>query len=243
MRYKMIFSYDGTLFNGYQIQPNKRTVQEELEKAATFINAKKKTSIIASGRTDKGVHAEGQVAHFDLDIIITDYKLKRAFNSLLPKDIHVIEVLKVSPDFHARFMTTSKKYVYKMNIGEYNPLERNYVYQYNKKIDIESMKKAIILFEGKHDFRAFVSSEDKRQNTIRTIIKTNINVQNEYITFEFVADGFMKYQVRNMVGLLIEIGSGKKHIKDVSRILLRKDRKESIKTAPAEGLYLKKVNY
>lgn len=243
MRYKMIFSYDGTLFSGYQIQPKKRTIQEELEKAATYINAKKKTPITASGRTDKGVHAMNQVAHFDLDITITDYKLKRAFNSLLPNDIHVIDVEKVASDFHARYMVTSKEYIYTMNIGEYNPVERNYVYQYNRKIDTEKMKRAIKKFEGTHDFRAFVSSEDKRENTTRTVIEANIIIEKNIIKFRFIANGFMKYQVRNMVGLLLEIGENKKDTEYVEALLLRKDRKIAIKTAPPEGLCLIAVNY
>lgn len=243
MRYKMIFSYDGTLFSGYQVQPKKRTVQEELEKAATYINAKKNTSIISSGRTDKGVHAKNQVAHFDLDITITDYKLKRAFNSLLPEDIHVIYVEKVSPSFHARYMATSKEYVYTMNIGEYNPIERNYIYQYNREIDIDKMKEAISFFQGTHDFRAFISSEDKRENTTRKITVADIIVNNNIIKFKFIANGFMKYQVRNMVGVLLEIGENKKNIEDIKKLLLRKDRKIAIKTAPPEGLCLMAVNY
>ncbi|MCI8568294.1 MAG: tRNA pseudouridine(38-40) synthase TruA [Bacilli bacterium] len=243
MRYKMIFSYDGTLFSGYQVQPKKRTVQEELEKAATYINAKKNTSIISSGRTDKGVHAKNQVAHFDLDITITDYKLKRAFNSLLPEDIHVIYVEKVSPSFHARYMAASKEYVYTMNIGEYNPIERNYIYQYNREIDIDKMKEAISFFQGTHDFRAFISSEDKRENTTRKITVADIIVNNNIIKFKFIANGFMKYQVRNMVGVLLEIGENKKNIEDIKKLLLRKDRKIAIKTAPPEGLCLMAVNY
>lgn len=243
MRYKVTFSYDGTLFSGYQVQPEKRTIQEELEKALTFINAKKKTTITSSGRTDKGVHAIKQVAHFDLEITITDYKLKRALNSLLPNDIHVINVEKVSTDFHARYMATSKEYMYTMNIGEYNPLERNYVYQYNRQIDIDKMKKAIKYFEGEHNFRAFISSEDKRENTTRTITSASIITDSDKIKFIFKANGFMKYQVRNMVGLLIEIGENRKNIEDVTRLLQKNTRNEAIRTAPAEGLCLMKVEY
>lgn len=120
---------------------------------------------------------------------------------------------------------------------------RNYIYQYGKELDIEKMKKAIHFFEGTHDFTSFVSSEDKREDKIRTIYKTNIKKQKEIITIVFQADGFMKYQVRNMVGLLIEIGSGKRKIQDVEKIILKKNRNSSIKIAPAEGLYLRKVWY
>ncbi|MDD6224134.1 MAG: tRNA pseudouridine(38-40) synthase TruA [bacterium] len=243
MRYKIIFSYDGTNFNGYQIQPNLRTVQKELQKAVSYLNQQTDTSVQSSGRTDKGVHALGQVAHFDLDVEISIEKIKRGLNSNLPKDIHIICVKKVSKNFHARFKAKKKEYTYKINIGEYDPLERNYIYQYNRPLDVAKMKEAIKYFEGTHDFTSFVSSEDIRENKVRTIFKTNIQKKNNIIEINFQSDGFMKYQVRNMVGLLIYIGCGKKEASDVQKMLTAKDRTQSVKTAPPEGLYLKKVWY
>ena len=243
MRYRIDFSYDGTKFNGYQLQPNLRTVQGELEKAVSYLNKQTYTSVQSSGRTDKGVHAVGQVAHFDLDIDNTLDKIKRGLNSNLPADIHIIEVKRVSDSFHARFSAKKKEYVYKINVGEYNPMERNYVYQYNKVLDVAKMKEAIKYFEGTHDFTSFVSSEDERENKVRTIIKTDIKKKQDIIEISFQADGFMKYQVRNMVGLLIAVGSGKKEVADVKRIINAKDRSKSVKTASAEGLYLRKVWY
>lgn len=243
MRYKIEFSYDGTNFNGYQVQPNLRTVQGELEKAVSYLNRQTPTGVQSSGRTDKGVHAINQVAHFDLAVDIPIDKIKRGLNSNLPEDIHINCVKKVSSNFHARFSSKKKEYIYKINIGEYNPLTRNYIYQYNRNLDIDKMNKAIHYFEGVHDFTSFVSSEDERENKVRTIIKTNIKLKNNIVEISFQADGFMKYQVRNMVGLLLYIGSGRKEPKDVVRILDAKDRTKSVKTAPAEGLYLKKVWY
>lgn len=243
MRYRIDFSYDGTKFNGYQMQPNLRTVQEDLEKAVSYLNKQTYTSVQSSGRTDKGVHALNQVAHFDLMIDTTLDKIKRGLNSNLPEDIHVIKVTKVSSNFHARFSAKKKEYIYKINIGEYNPIMRNYIYQYNRPLDTEKMKEAIKCFEGNHDFTSFVSSEDTRENKIRTIFKTNIKEKNNIIEISFQADGFMKYQIRNMVGLLLYVGSGKKEVADVINILAAKDRTKSVKTAPAEGLYLKKVWY
>jgi len=243
MRYKIEFSYDGTNFNGYQLQPNLRTVQGELEKAVSYLNRQTYTSVQSSGRTDKGVHAFGQVAHFDLEIDTTLDKIKRGLNSNLPEDIHVIKVNKVHEDFHARFSAKKKEYVYKINVGEYDPMMRNYVYQYNGELDIDKMKDAIKYFEGEHDFTSFVSSEDIRENKIRTIIKTDINKKKDIIEIVFQADGFMKYQVRNMVGLLLYVGSGRKKVEDVSKIIEARDRTKSVKTAPAEGLYLRKVWY
>lgn len=243
MRYKITFSYDGSNFHGYQIQPGLRTIQKELEKAVSYLNKQKPTSVQSSGRTDGGVHAIEQVAHFDLDIEIPEYKIRLGLNSLLPPDIHIIKATKVSDSFHARFSVKKKEYIYKMNLGEYNPMMRNYIYQYGKELNIEKMMQAIKFFEGTHDFTSFVSSEDKREDKIRTIYKTDIKKQKDLVTIMFQADGFMKYQVRNMVGLLIEIGNGKRNIEDVEKIILKKNRNSSIKIAPAEGLYLRKVWY
>lgn len=243
MRYRINFSYDGTNFHGYQLQPNLRTVQQCLEKAVSYLNRQTYTSVQSSGRTDKGVHALNQVAHFDLEIDTTLDKIKRGLNSNLPEDIHVIKVSKVSDDFHARFSAKKKEYVYRINVGEYNPMERNYVYQYNRQLDTNLMKEAIKYFEGTHDFTSFVSSEDERENKVRTIIKTDIKEKKDVIEISFQADGFMKYQVRNMVGLLIAIGNHKKEVSDVEKIIKAKDRTKSVKTAAAEGLYLKKVWY
>ena len=123
MRYLIRFSYDGTNFYGYEKQPDKRSVEEELEKAVNYINNKKETKVTASGRTDKGVHALDQTASFTLDVNITLYKLKCALNSLLPKDMHVHKVEIVNDDFHPRYMVKNKIYMYVINMGEYNPLE------------------------------------------------------------------------------------------------------------------------
>lgn len=243
MRYKITFSYDGTNFSGYQIQPGLRTVQGELEKAVSYLNKQTATSVTASGRTDKGVHALGQVAHFDLNINNTLYKIKRGLNSNLPDDIHIINVEEVNNDFHARFSVKKKEYVYKINVGEYDPINRNYIYQYNKELDIESMNQAIKYFLGTHDFTSFVPTEDLKDDPIRTIYKTNIKRNKDIIAISFIADGFMKYQVRNMIGLLLSIGEGKKKISDVEKIINNKNRSQKFKTAPSCGLYLKKVWY
>ena len=136
MRYLITVSYDGTDFSGYQKQPKMRTVQGEIEKALKEISGGKKIDIHASGRTDAGVHAMAQKIHFDLDMNITLEKLAKGLNSLLPKDIFVRKVEEVSSDFHARFSAIGKEYIYILNMGEYNPLERNYVYQHNNKLDV-----------------------------------------------------------------------------------------------------------
>ena len=133
MRYLMSFSYDGSNFKGYQKQPKVRTVQGEIEKALKQINNNNKVDIHSSGRTDAGVHALNQTAHFDLEMEITEEKLRHGLNSLLPEDVYIKKISKVDDDFHARFNSIGKEYIYIINLGEYNPIERNYVYQYNKK--------------------------------------------------------------------------------------------------------------
>ena len=243
MRFLITFSYDGTNFNGYQRQDGLRTVQEEMEKALKGINNGIDVTLNSSGRTDKGVHALCQKAHADIDVIITPYKLMRAMNSNLPSDIHVIKTEVVSDDFHARYMVKEKEYQYKLNMGEYNPIERNYVYQYCKKLDVKKIQDAIKLFLGTHDFKSFTPTKDKRENYVRTINYVNIKEDNDILTFTFRGNGFIKYQIRNMVGYLIRVGEGKKNGADIPKILESHDRRMASITAHPEGLYLTKVSY
>lgn len=244
MRFLLKISYDGSNYCGYQSQPNLPTVQKYLEEALTKINDGKKTMIYATGRTDKGVHALCQYAHADLDVNITEKKLKRAMNSNLPADIHVIETKQVEDTFHARYNVLTKEYRYYINLGEYNPLERNYIFQYNYNLDINKMKEGIKYYIGTHDYRAFVTENKEKENCIRTIYEASIKkLENDKLEIKFIGNGFLRYQVRNMVGLLIKVGENKINPEDIEKILLSKDRTKSGKTAPAEGLYLANVTY
>lgn len=242
MRYLMTFSYNGSKYNGYQRQPGQRTIQEEIEKALTFINRGEFVEIFASGRTDKKVHALGQTAHFDLDIDISLEKLKRAINSNVTNDIHVIKVEQVSDDFHARYHAKSKKYVYRLNMGEFNPLEKEFVYQWCKKLDVELMKQGIKYFVGNHDFRLFVGGDTKKKDYRRTIFNAYITQEENLISFTFVGDGFMQYQIRNMVGTLMKIGQKKVAPEKIKDMLEGKD-KSLIYCADGRGLALVEVKY
>jgi len=242
LRYLIHFSYDGSDFYGYQKQPGMRTIEGEFEKALYSINNHKITKIFSSGRTDSLVHALSQTAHFDLEINITLYKLKCALNSLLPSDIHVFLVETVDNEFHSRYMATEKTYKYIINCGEYNPLYRKYQYQYNRKLNIEKMKLAIKDFIGTHNFKNFVSEECVKKNYMRCITKASINMKDDIIEINFTGNGFMKYQVRNMVGVLIKIGELKLKESAVSDLLLNR-KSNHVFTAPAQGLYLVCVNY
>lgn len=249
MRYFITFSYDGSEFYGYQKQPQKRTVQGELEKVLKQINNNIDTEVHASGRTDAKVHALNQKAHFDMEIEITEEKLQKGLNSLLPNDIYIKKVEKVADDFHARFNAIGKEYIYMINMGEYNPLERNYVYQHNRKLDVSEMQRALKYIEGTHSFKSFTKIDEEKQdkdNYVRTLSQTNIERDLKDVnklTIVFIGTGFMRYMVRNIVGTLIEIGEGKKKSEEIIEILKQEDRTKAGKTANPEGLYLKNVFY
>ena len=242
----MTFSYDGSDFKGYQKQPRCRTVQGELEKVLKKINGDKEVSVTASGRTDAGVHAISQKAHFDLKEEMEPADVMKSMNSMLPDDIYIKNIEHVSDNFHARFNAIGKEYIYQINMGEYNPLERKYVYQYNKKLDVVEMQRAMKYLEGTHSFKAFVWADDVRDDYVRTLSQTNIirDLKDvSKITLVFIGDGFMRYMVRNMVGTLIEIGEGKRRSEEIIDIISSEDRTRAGKTAAARGLFLRNVFY
>lgn len=242
-RYLIDFSYSGANFSGYQKQPGKRTVQDEIEKVLSSINNNNSVKLTSSGRTDALVNAIHQKAHFDLDKEIGAYKLNGALNSYLPDDIYVNSVTKVDNLFHARYMVKSKTYEYLINTGDYNPLLRTHVYQYCKPLNIRKMKKAVKYFIGKHDFTTFVSAEDKKEDKVREIYDASVDEKEGIIKITFKGSGFLKYQVRNMVGTLIKIGEEKVLPDIILSLLEKKDRKCAFLCAPAQGLTLTDVKY
>ena len=246
MRYFMTFSYDGSGFKGYQKQPKERTVQGEIEKALTKINSNNYVHIHSSGRTDAGVHAYNQKAHFDLEMETDVSKLKHSLNSILPSDIYIRGITSVPDDFHARFNVKAKEYIYKINLGSYNPIDRKYIFQYNKRLDIPEMERTLKYLEGTHNFKSFTKNDPEKENFVRTIIQANLirdskNVN--MITLSFLGTGFLRYMVRNIVGLLIEVGEGKIRSEQVIDLIDKEDRKELGICAPACGLYLNDVYY
>ena len=246
MKYLMTFSYDGTNFFGYQKQPRERTIQKVIEDVLKEINGGKMVNLCASGRTDAGVHALNQKAHFEMDVKITPEKLYKGINSLLPPDIYVKKVEEVNDEFHARFNAIGKEYIYKINMGEYNPIERDYVFQYCRRLDLVALERGLKYFEGEHNFKSFTKTNEEITDYVRKISQTSIIRDNKdlnKITLSFVGTGFMRYMVRNMVGLLIEIGEGKRQPEDIIEILKQENRTLAGKTAPACGLYLKNVFY
>ncbi len=242
MRYKCICSYDGALFHGFQVQDNLRTVQSEIENVLKEV-LKVDTTIYGSGRTDALVHAKGQVFHFDSEIDMTELQMQKAINSLLPADIYILKVEKVSDEFHSRFNAISKEYHYVIGLEEYNPFKRNYVcYPMYRNIDYKKMEEASKIFIGEHDFKSF-SKLGKNENTVRKIYSIEFCYCESELTIKIIGNGFLHNMVRIIVGMLLEVGKGKITKDYLINALDKKDRKYCPKVAPAEGLYLFKVNY
>lgn len=243
MRYKVVVSYDGTNFHGWQRQRNDRTVQEEIEKCISKIN-KETTTIYGSGRTDASVHAVGQVFHFDSRQKMNQENWYRAINSLLPKDIIVLNVEKVESDFHARYDAKSKEYRYFINIGKYDIFKRNYYFQTEKSLDVDKMIKAANVFVGTHDFSSFnATSYEEVKNQIRTLESLNFLLEDDILEITLRGTGFLRYMVRMIVGVLYEIGKGNLEIEDVQELLDKKQKGIVTYRMPGHGLYLYSVDY
>jgi len=243
-RYKSIISYDGSGFSGYQVQPNKRTVQSDLEAVLAKMHKGEHITVSASGRTDAGVHAKGQVIHFDSPLPISEQKWELALNSLLPEDISVLSVIKVDSLFHARFDAIGKEYRYVLQLSKKrDPFQRNFSFLYPYDLNIEAMKEASRFFIGTHDFTSFCSAKTEVKDKIRTIETIDFLLEDNFLTLRFVGNGFLYNMVRILTGTLLEVGSGKQRPEEMADILVKKDRRFAGKTAPAQGLYLWKVFY
>lgn len=244
-RYKIVFSYDGTNFFGYAKQVNKRTVEEEIEKALSVI-FKSNIKIYASGRTDKHVHALNQVADFVLDHkLVNKDKTLISLNKLLPNDIHIKSLTKVDINFSSRFDAKAKVYEYIINNKEYDPLKRDYELFDSRVKNIYLLKELSTLFIGTHNFQNFTSKETDEDNFIRTIydisFKYKRNEGRIYILFK--GNGFMRYEIRKIVGTLIEASLLKISESEIKYYLNSSNRSIINYTADPKGLYLKKVIY
>lgn len=240
MRYLIKMQYDGSKFFGFQRQNDKVTVQGELEKALTIIN---KSSVIikGAGRTDVGVHAYGQCAHFDLDMNIPNDRLLTAINSIVHPYINIVSCETVDKDFHARFSVDEKEYIYKIWTGDYNPCLSDYYLMYEYKLDIRKLKECSKLFLGVHDFHNFVSGE--RENYEAIIKSIKVKKEKDFVTITFVGKSFYRYMVRNLVGAMLDYNEGKCDLDLIKHMLNKKDFNYQMRTAPANGLYLRGVKY
>lgn len=240
----MVFEYDGKNFAGLQVQNGKRTVQGEIENVLKYL-FKTPIHLEASGRTDSGVHAIAQVAHFDCDYKKDEFSLLRSINSFLPEDIMVKEIKKVDSDFHARFNAKKKTYMYKFYISpNERPLLKDRSLRVNTGLDVEKMKNACSEFIGIKDFKSFCSKKSGKTDFVRTVFDCHIEelCDNEYALF-ISGNGFLYNMVRIIMGTLIKVGEGRLKKEDISKIFEGKARSFAGKTVPPYALYLKSVEY
>lgn len=240
MRYLITISYDGSKYYGFQRLNNKKSVQSELERALSKIN-KGEVLVKGAGRTDRGVHAKGQCCHFDLSVDIPSCRLINALNSLLDKYIRVIDCKYVDEDFHARFNVKEKTYKYIINMGEFDPIKEDYIYNYGYDLNIKNMKRASKCLVGKHSYKVFVSGD--RENYNSEIFNINFCKQDKYLIITFVGKSFYRYMVRNMVGALILVGRGKISCEEFKNMVDSDETKYTYMTVPANGLYLESIKY
>ena len=243
-RYKIKIEYDGTLFVGWQFQKNGQSIQEILQKAI-FNFSKEKVVIIGAGRTDSGVHALGQVAHFDLKKRVEKKKLLPALNQHIgDKPITILKVNKTSKKFHSRFDAKKRTYQYVI-INRQSPLalQKNKAWHIRKKLDLNAMKNSAKFLLGTHDFSTFRSSSCNAKSPIKTMEKISIKKNKDKITLQFISKSFLQQQVRSMVGCIKFLGDGKWNINDFKRSFKSKNRLKCAPPAPPYGLYLKEIKY
>jgi len=241
MRYKLVVAYDGSDFYGYAKQPGFRTVQNTLEEKLSMI-FNEEIKIFGSGRTDKGVHANGQVIHFDSEKEINLEKLKISLNKLLCDEIVIKTIELVDESFDSRFSAKTKIYKYVIAVGTLSPFERKYV-AFVKSLDINKLKEASELFIGTKCFKNFCSKEEDELNFIRSIFEIDCIEKENHVYIVFKGNGFMRYQVRKMVGTMIAYEKGKISLKEINEFLTKSERDIISFTSSGSGLYLDEVLY
>ena len=244
-RYKIKVAYDGTHYSGWQVQPKHRTVQGELERLLAEMTCRKKVRVESSGRTDAGVHARAQVAHFDLAGLIDTKYFLRGLNAQLDRDIRVLTLERVPGDFHARYSAVGKEYRYFIYNGQIvPPTKRLYRLQEGRRLDVDRMRAAAELLTGEHDFAPF-SANPKREldGTVRTIHSFYVRRHGADITLEVTGNGFLYKMVRSLAGFLMEVGMGRRDPEFVHDIFEHGRRTAVVPTARPHGLFLWKVFY
>lgn len=246
MRYKLTIAYDGTAYCGWQVQPHRTTIQSLVQTALTTI-LRAPTYLTGAGRTDAGVHARGQTAHFDAPYLIDFSQIRLSLNALLPPDIRIFKIEVVEPAFHARYWATSKIYHYHLHLDSViDPFTRLYKHCVFGPCDLGRIADAIPYFLGTRDFLSFTNESDRKQklyNSVRTLFHLALIEQQGGARLEFEGDGFLYKMIRNIVGILLEIGAGKRAPQDLPQIFAAKNRIYAGATAPPHGLFLTEVRY
>jgi tRNA pseudouridine38-40 synthase len=243
-RYKMVVSYDGTRYAGWQTQPGHATIQGELERALKELTGEQQR-MHSSGRTDRGVHARAQVMHFDLERAAEPRKLLRGFNALLTPDIRVLTLVPAPASFHARFSAREKEYRYFIhNDAVLPPTVRHYRAHVRDRLDVAAMQKAARALVGRHDFAAFSANPNREiDGTVRSLRKLEVRKRGREITIVARGDGFLYKMVRSLAGFLIRVGAGELSPDAASQILHSKLRTARVPTAHPQGLFLWRVRY
>lgn len=249
MNYKLLLQYDGTDFHGWQIQEGLRTVQGELASALSLIDGRS-VNVHGSGRTDAGVHAEGQVASVEIQREITPEKLRSAINGNVGKDVRVLDAEVVAADFHARYSALGKTYVYRIVNGPViSPFWSRYAHQDARKLDLDRMRSAAELFLGRHDWTAFSATQSDVEDRVRTITQLDISdrfderAYDSILEIRVTADGFLRYMVRAIAGTLMAAGRGELNNESILEAISTGRRPLAATTAPACGLTLVSVRY
>ncbi|MDF9832172.1 tRNA pseudouridine38-40 synthase [Ereboglobus sp. PH5-5] len=245
IRWKCGCAYDGAPFEGWQSQRGGRAIQDVIESRLREIFGEL-IRVHASGRTDAGVHARGQVFHFDAAWKHGPEKLRAALRGGLPQQIQIKSVRAVPEDFHSRFSATGKLYLYHLYLGDADPFTRPYAWAIDRPrpLDIEAMKKGAAILRGKHDFRAFSAlNGPPKEDTVRDLRRLEIAKRGRHVRIAAEADGFMYKMVRSLVGALVAVGEGKLAPDDLRELLKSGKRTTRVQTAPPRGLFLEKVFY
>ena len=240
---KLTIRYDGTRYAGWQSQKNGRAIQDVIQDTIKGVTGERVT-LIGSGRTDAGVHAEAQVANFKAKSKIPLKKIQMALNSRLPKDIAITHIEEAGLEFNAQKCARSKLYRYTIMNNDYtDPLIRHFVAKSFYKLNINSMRKAATYLEGRHDFKSFQATDGKEKGSVRTIKNIKIEKDGDLVYIYIEANGFLYNMARNIVGALVEVGRGKFKVSSIKEILLKRNRRSSGPTMPARGLCMVRVRY
>ncbi len=240
---KLTLEYDGTHYHGWQSQPHLNTIQGTIEKALAQLT-RKPVRITGAGRTDAGVHAFGQVAHFSPPVLFDSATWTRGLNAILPDDIAVRSAENVPPSFHARFSAKKKSYAYFIyNHPRRSPIHRRTAWHVFQPLDLSKMRKAGRLLIGRHDFTSLCAAAAEGEDRIVDLQKIEFKKDGDRIKITFQAPRFLQYMVRNLVGLLVEVGRGRRAASEIPEILEGRDRRLAGPTAPPQGLFLMQIDY